>query len=889
MQAAFVGRTRGIERLGSLPAGALATLWGPGGVGKTRLAREHAELERRRRRNVAWVDLAGARTRRDVMTAIAATLGVVALASESDDGVSDADIDALGRATCARRALLVADNVEQLDTLARAAIARLAAAVHAEGDAGGANVLVTSRELLGVPDEIAIAIEPLGEDDAVALFEALAGGASPAARLIVRRLDALPLAIELAAARVPLLGTTELLARLDRKLDVLGTAKADRPARHATLRAAIAWSWELLDDEDKAALMACASFEAPFDAALAEAVIGGAEADALDRLERLRGRALVHATTDEHARRTLRLLESVRDFARESSTGLDMLRLRHAAAVVARCEPFAEDARCGKDTLAPLEARRADLVAAARHPGPMMARAALALATLLAISGPASAGVEVLDRALEADVAGDDDRVVRARLLVARGDALRAVGRLTDARGALIQAAETARDLGDSLQIQLVGAEAARVLGSVERALGSVKEALAHKEMALATYRRIGDRPRAGICLGEIGAVHQSEGRLADAKACHAEAIAIHVATGSRRAEGVDRSYLAVATHRAGDPAAAIALHEQALAIHRDVGHRRLEGAELLHLGFVHHELGALETARAALAGARRMLVAAGARGLEAIALVFAARLEVDAGDATAALLRLADAAHVAPSSWPRVAATRRLVEGHLAMATGAPARAVASYEAALATSRDLEVGFEALTSAYLAAAMARAAATIAPAPEHDAALLAHLADASARVATLENPHLRVAFDVLAAIATGASLPDVPASASAASSEVRRALALSTAPGALTIESGGKRVVLPDGRVLDLSRRKNVRLVLLELARARRDDPGQAVTPEALLAAGWPGERMRSDAATKRLHTAIWTLRSVGFEALLLTEGDGYLLDPRTTLRGGDL
>jgi DNA-binding SARP family transcriptional activator len=58
------------------------------------------------------------------------------------------------------------------------------------------------------------------------------------------------------------------------------------------------------------------------------------------------------------------------------------------------------------------------------------------------------------------------------------------------------------------------------------------------------------------------------------------------------------------------------------------------------------------------------------------------------------------------------------------------------------------------------------------------------------------------------------------------------------------------------------------------------------VSPEALLAAGWPGERMRPDAATKRLHTAIWTLRSVGFETLLLTEGDGYLLDPRIDLLG---
>src|SRR6185369_8488566 len=102
-------------------------------------------------------------------------------------------------------------------------------------------------------------------------------------------------------------------------------------------------------------------------------------------------------------------------------------------------------------------------------------------------------------------------------------------------------------------------------------------------------------------------------------------------------AEGASRSYLAVATHRAGDPAGAVALHEAALAIHRRVGHRRLEGAELLHLGFVHHELGHAAAARDALAGARRVLATAGARGLEALAIVLRARLDVDDGALAAA------------------------------------------------------------------------------------------------------------------------------------------------------------------------------------------------------------------------------------------------------------
>jgi predicted ATPase len=868
----LVGRSRELARLEELAAASLVTLCGPGGVGKTRLAREHAEAARRRGRVVAWADLASSRTRREVVTSIAAALGVAIV------GTDDADVDALGRATAARRALLVADNLEQIDGEARAAVIRLAPAT-----SEGACVLVTSRELLGAQHEIEIAVAPLDDDDGVALFEALTGGAGDATtHAIVRRLDALPLAIELAAARVPLLGTPELLARLDRKLDELGTARADRLARHATLRATIVWSWELLDDSERDALMGCATFEAPFDAALAGAVIGGTEAEALDRLERLGSHALVHASTDPQGRVTFRLLESVRDFAREASEAPDARaaetagrrRARHAAAIVDRAEPLAEAAGCGRDTLAELAALRADLGAAARGGGPTGARATLALAALVGISGPASEAVSSSEAALAALASQDD--LLAVRLLVAKGAGLRALGRLLDARDVLEHAVTGANALVRERDAELAGAEAGRVLGSVLRSLGHVEEALVHLERALATYRAIGDRAREGICLGEIGAVHQSEGRFALARRCHAEAIAIHVAMGSRHAEGIERSYLAVATHRAGDPAASLALHEAALAIHREAGHRRLEGAELLHLGFVHSELGAIPNAREAFVAARRVLATAGAPELLASALVFSARLEVDAGNGSAALPLLAEASRATPANWPRLVATRHLVEGHLAMATGAPARAKESYEAALATSRDLEVGFEALTPAYLALAAARAGS-----PVNEALL----DEARARAQALENSHLRVAFEVLAACATGDAAVEIPAAATMASSEVSRAMTFAAAQRALSIEDEGRCVMLPGGRAIDLSRRKNVRRVLLALARARRDSPGAPVLPAILLEAGWPGERMRAEAATKRLHTAIWTLRNVGLEALLLTEGEGYLLDPRTDLR----
>ena len=123
-----------------------------------------------------------------------------------------------------------------------------------------------------------------------------------------------------------------------------------------------------------------------------------------------------------------------------------------------------------------------------------------------------------------------------------------------------------------------------------------------------------------------------------------------------------------------------------------------------------------------------------------------------------------------------------------------------------------------------------------------------------------------------------------PPEAIAASSEVRRALALAGSRRALGVTEDVARLVLPDGKEIDLSRRKNVRLVLGALVEARRTRPGQPLSGEALLAAGWPGERMKAEAATKRLHTAIWTLRSLGLSEILLTEGEGYRLDPSIPL-----
>ncbi|HEY8073956.1 MAG TPA: tetratricopeptide repeat protein [Labilithrix sp.] len=822
----LVGRVSELARLEALAreGAELVTLRGPGGVGKTRLATEHAP-------SAVFVDLASARTARETTTAFATALGITI----DESGAADA----IARAARVRRALLVADNAEQLDADARAVVASFAG--------GGARVIATSREPLGDPREVIVDVEPLAEADALSLFGAAGGGAVDAetARAVIARLDALPLAIELAAARASLLGGAELLARLDKKLDVVASTTRGLPARHASLRATIAWSWELLDDAERAALRACATFEGPFDATLAEAVRG--EGDALDALDRLRARALLHVSDAKRERPTFRLLEAVRDFVRDAGEN-DAFYTRHAEALLARCEPAADAVARGADAIADLARHRGDLVAAARRVrGPLAARAALTVAALLGVTGPASDAVAILSAVLPVS-----EPLLAARVHVARAAAHRAVGGFDAARA----------DLRAAGEIASVRADVLRVEGAIARTLGDASTAIAKLDEALAIHRAAGERAREGILLNELGAALQSAGRLAAAREKHERAIAIHVATKSRRAEGEGRSHLAVATHRAGEPAAAIPLHEQALAIHRETRHLRLEGAELLHLAFVHHELGAPGAAREAFERARATLAAAGARDLEALAIVLAARLAVDENDLARAAALLVESEEASGSTWSRLAAMRALAAGHLAMARGDAAAARASYAASLAHSSDVVVGFEALTPAYLALADVASRAE-------------HLALARERVARFENPNLAVALAVLAG-----EQRDVDPGALAKSSEVRRALAFTGTRRALRVESGARRLVLPDGRAIDLSRRKNVVAILAALARERRMKPGSPISADALLAAGWPGERMRAEAATKRLHTAIWTLRSLGLEGILLTKDDGYLLDP---------
>jgi predicted ATPase/class 3 adenylate cyclase len=325
----FVGREQEIGQIEQLLTDTrLLTLTGPGGTGKTRMALEVAARSLPRYADGAFfVDLSPIGDAALVPSAVATALGAQPKGDESL-------LDAATRHLADKELLLVVDNFEHVVEEAGALGAILRAAPRVTG-------LVTSRVVLRLPGEREFPVPPLALPDparlppvdALSQFEAVAlfidraravrpdfevtNDSAPAVAGICARLDGLPLAIELAASRVRLLSPQEILARLEDRLALLTTGSPHLPERQRTLRGAIAWSHDLLDDGERDVFARMSIFAGGATVEAAEAVTAGEGTDVLEGLGSLVEKSLLRRTETFEGETQFSMLETIREFARE--------------------------------------------------------------------------------------------------------------------------------------------------------------------------------------------------------------------------------------------------------------------------------------------------------------------------------------------------------------------------------------------------------------------------------------------------------------------------------------------------------------------------------------------------------------------------------------------
>lgn len=493
----------------------LLTLNGSGGVGKTRLALAIAQdVAAHFVNGVGWVDLSPLADPRLVAQTVAAALDLTLMESRSAEEML---LDHL----YPRQLLLLLDNCEHVMPVLAGVVARLLARCPA------LQVLATSRAPFHLHDEQRLPVAPLavpapGASDlesiaaaaAVELFVQRAHSVDPTFALteqnasivgeICQRLDGLPLAIELAAARSAVLSPAAMLALLSQQLQIPGAGTRDAPARHQTVRACIAWSYDLIAPADQAFFRRLAVFTGGWTLEAAEAVTGSRERERLLAVERLIEHNLViRVAGDRHPRFTM--LETLQEFGRlqlAEANEEDAIRHAHAAYYLDLAERAAPELH-GPDEgiwLDRLEVEIPNLRAAfawleARREGQMALRLAGATEWFWHMRGHASEGRAWLERALALPPATPSRERLRA---------LDAASLLAWHQGDLAHAAdlaETCLALGHERDEAAAIAGALRTLGLVAILQGRDMEARALHEEALVRFRALGDRFWIGLGL----------------------------------------------------------------------------------------------------------------------------------------------------------------------------------------------------------------------------------------------------------------------------------------------------------------------------------------------------------------------------------------------------
>jgi predicted ATPase/DNA-binding CsgD family transcriptional regulator len=549
----LIGRARDLDSVAdTLNRTRLVTLTGPGGVGKTRLAIELARRQIGRRANGVWlVDLTAGPATPDPAAEVARTL-------EVGGASAGGPTDSLRRYLVDRDVLLVIDNCEHVI----GACAELAETLLRS--CGGLRILATSRESLGVSGETVRRLESLAADDAQRLFVERARQRDaqfiPDARddeaitALCVRLDRLPLAIELAAARIGAMSPAEILADLDSRLGALGGGPRASPARHRTVRATVEWSYDLLDPREQRGFRNLAVFVGGFDVDAALAVAPGMTVDGFMRLV---DKSVVVARETARGSTRYRLLETVREYAAElleAGGELEAARerhLRHFLSVAHSTDigwpPFVTDTF--------LAERRADYE---------NVRAAIEWA---ADSDPC-AGLTLFaaTRDLFQMLGQADGRRIAGTLLArcptkdtARVEALITAGILEMASAnadAARRLQREAREVAASLQNHELEGYAALYYGLTQALNMEIEAARVDLRAARSIHHRSGVLAGEAMAVASLGLTSLMTGEADDARRLLAEALEMQRSAGYRWGEGLASLYLGV-TLQAEDPQAA--------------------------------------------------------------------------------------------------------------------------------------------------------------------------------------------------------------------------------------------------------------------------------------------------------------------------------------------
>jgi predicted ATPase/class 3 adenylate cyclase len=631
----------------SRPEVRLVTFTGPGGTGKTRLALQlAADLIDSFSNGVYFVNLAPIKDSNLVVSTIAQTLGIREIGGQPL-------IDTLGSYLHEKEMLLVLDNFEQV-TQASPQIAQLLTT------APKLKVLATSRGPLRLKGEKEFPVPPMGlppvsskfkfkvqssklddhepgtlnlelltQYEAVRLFIERAtdiksdfqvtNDNAPAVVEICHRLDGLPLAIELAAARIRLLSPQVMLARLQNRLKLLTGGTADLPARHQTLRAAIEWSYDLLTPEEQKLFRRISVFVGGCALESMEEVCdadGDLDIDVLDGVESLVAKSLLKSEQGVDEEPRFVMLETIHEYAEEKlgeNGETWKTKERHLAYFLALAEEAVPHLNGSKQAewLERLEAEHDNLRTALRWTRDIgNVKSGLALAGALWVfwqtRGYYTEGLEHLRSGLDMDTqSGLDSNKPSVETMTLRAQALRGISVLARMKGdyklALTHIEESLaiyRRLGDDRQV----ADALNSMALIVKDQGDVELAYSLLLEALTLKKGLEDKRGIAKVLGNLGILARRRGDDVASQEFTNESLMLYRELGDKRSISFMLNNLAITARRRGDNEAAFELHQESLIIKREVRDKRGIASSLVNLAIVAQDQGKISLAQTLLA-----------------------------------------------------------------------------------------------------------------------------------------------------------------------------------------------------------------------------------------------------------------------------------------------